>query len=414
MATRRIPKSDPWTADSGPIEMQDGRLYVRWINGESGEVRHAPEGVHPEGQPNSAMVPAPHAFDEPAEETATDRVAAMLHSVSGADRAEVKLYRDDNGSLDYCAQFTPDEFENGSFEIIRSRFGPGSYELRMYAAHPETGKYGLRARTKIKIAKEAIPSITAPGMPGGLAQVLEAMARSQQQMMDAIVSLKSAPQKDPAEEMAKMFALMGSMRDAMGITNQPQQPQSSIGEILKAVRELREVSQEINPPKEEKETGLMDMLPTVLDLVKGAQAGQAQPVMPSYQPNPGANLSPVTLPASMHVPAPAVQPDPMIDQSLAGAPVAAPAPESQPLDAQTVTVLKLNAYLASIVKMAEENKDPQEAADFIIEHLPDEMLELLELPNWFELLASYAPAVAPHRDWLFKVHPLMFDSTDAT
>jgi hypothetical protein len=116
----------------------------------------------------------------------------------------------------------------------------------------------------------------------------------------------------------------------------------------------------------------------------------------------------------MHVPAPAVQPDPMIDQSLAGAPVAAPAPDSQPLDAQTVTVLKLNAYLASIVKMAEENRDPQEAADFIIEHLPDEMLELLELPNWFELLSAYAPAVAPHRDWLFKVHPLMFDSTDAT
>lgn len=411
MPTKRIPKPDPWQPESGPIEMQDGRLYVRWINKETGEVRHAPEGMHPEGQANAASFPVPAPFDEPAEETAADRVASMLHSVSGADRAEVKLYRDDNGSLDYCAQFTPDEFENGSFEIIRARFGPGSYELRMYAAHPETGKYGLRARTKLKIAKEAIPQISAAGMPGGLAQVLEAMARSQQQMMDAIVSLKSAPQKDPAEEMAKMFSLMGAMRDAMGITNQPPAPQSSIGEILKAVRELREVSEEINPPKEEKEAGLMDMLPTMLDLVKGAQASQAPPQHVMYQPNPGAVLSPVTLPASMHAPAPAMQPDPMQSQSLAGAPQPAPAPEPE-MDAQTLTAIKLTAYLSTIVKMAEENKDPQEAADFLAEHLPDEMFELLELPNWFDLLAAYAPAVAPHKEWLFKVHPLLFDSTD--
>jgi hypothetical protein len=382
--------------------MQDGRLYVRWLHSETGEVRHVPEGLHPEGQQNAASFPAPVAFDEPAMETATDRVAAMLHSVSGADRAEVKLYRDDNGSLDYCAQFTPDEFENGSFEIIRARFGPGAYELRMYSAHPETGKYGLRARTKIKIAKEALPQLNNAGMPGGLAQVLEAMARSQQQMMDAIVSLKSAPQKDPAEEMAKMFGLMSSMREAMGITNQPAAPQSSIGEILKAVRELREVSQEINPPKDEKEPGLMDMLPTVLDLVKGAQANQAAPMVGMYQPNHGAVLSPVTLPASMHTPTPVQEHETALQ----------PAPEPEPLDAQTLTAIKLTAYLSTIVKMAEENKPPQEAADFLGEHLPDEMFELLELPNWFDLLAAYAPAVAPHKEWLLKVHPLLFDTTD--
>lgn len=402
MATRRIPKPDPWAKDSDPIEMQDGRLYVRWMNSESGEVRHVPEGLHPEGQANVASFPVPATFDEPPEETAADRVASMLHSVSGADRAEIKLYRDDNGSLDYCAQFTPDEFENGSFEIIRARFGPGSYELRMYAAHPETGKYGLRARTKLKIAKEAIQPLNPNSMPGGLAQVLEAMARSQQQMMDAIVSLKSAPQKDPAEEMAKMFALMASMREAMGITNQPPQQQSSIGEILKAVRELREVSQEINPPKEEKEAGLMDMLPTVLDLVKGAQTQQAAPMLPAYQPNPSAILSPVTLPESMH--APTIQAAPQVE--------AQPEPQPEQLDAQTLTAIKLTAYLSTIVKMAEENKPPQEAADFINEHLPDEMFELLELPNWFELLAAYAPAVAPHKEWLLKVHPLLFDTTD--
>lgn len=414
-ATTRANES--WSKDGDPIEMADGREYQRWVSDTTGESRVVPVGSDPESQP-LAGVPLAVGMDDDAEETAAERVASMLRNAAGTG-ADVKLYRDDNGSLEYCAQFSPEEFESGSFELVRQRFGPGSYELRMYGnsgtAHGQK-RFGLIARTKLKIAKETAAPMGVAGVPAGFAQVLETLANSQRQMMETLAAMKQEPRRDPAEEMSKMFGLMAAMREAMGISNvapPAPAPQSSIGEIIKAVRELREVSNEINPPPTEPvEPGLMDMLPKVLDLVKVGQAAQAAPGGLS-----GAPFPPLTLPES-------IASAPIVGAPVGGvaAPVsvepaassAAPEPSSAAgLDAQTVTMLRLRVYLDTLVKMAQDKTDPKAAADYVIENLPDELLELLDLPNWLDLLCGYAPVLDPHREWLQAVHAAMIDDDEA-
>ena len=227
MATRKpgtvrvVNRADTkWRVDSTPIEM-DGGTFVRWVNDESAEIRFVPEGMHPTDQPNAERISSfdvanvPTELDgESVEETAADRVAAMLRMTADDERAEIKVYRVVAGQLEYCAQFSPQEFEDGSFEMLRQRFGAGDYELRLYSINASK-KYGLRSRTKLKIAADHSP--VNAGMPAGMSQVLETIARGQQQMLDAMVAMKSAPQRDPMDEMSKMLTMMSLMREAMGI-----------------------------------------------------------------------------------------------------------------------------------------------------------------------------------------------------
>jgi len=62
------------------------------------------------------------------EETATDRVASMLAGINGLERSELKVYKLNQGSLEYCQGFKPEQFEEGNFDLLRDRFGHGEFE----------------------------------------------------------------------------------------------------------------------------------------------------------------------------------------------------------------------------------------------------------------------------------------------
>jgi hypothetical protein len=208
--------------------------------------------------PSLPMVQAEPDF----EETATDRVSAMLAQAQGADRAEVNVYRMVNGVREYCRKFRPDEFEDGSFDMLREMFGPGEYELRLYSTDPTTRKFSVRNLTRIKISEVKAPARAE--LPSGLSQVLSTIAQGQERMLTALVEMKQAPQKDPMEEMTRMLGMMTAMREAMGL-NQPQpqtREKSSIGEIVAAIRELRGAAEELTPQREEEpEAGAEDTSP---------------------------------------------------------------------------------------------------------------------------------------------------------
>jgi hypothetical protein len=264
--------------------------------------------------------------------------------------------------------------------------------MRLYGPHPVTKKFGVRNQVRIKFAHQT--EIKHSELPSGLAQVLGTIAQGQAQMLDALVQMKQQPQKDPMEEMTKMLSMMTMMRQAMGMDNQSRAG-SSISEIVGAIRELRSAADEVAPQREEPET-MMAMLPKVLDIVSaGMNKGQAQ-----AQPEP--EFQPVQLPPSFAQAQPQPQPQPQ--------PQYQPNPEPQPEPptneddmANPLVIIKLKAYLKTLTDMAVALTPVDKAADFVYDKLPDDLIEIMLLDNWFELLSGFAPAVKPHEDWLRQV-----------
>jgi hypothetical protein len=341
------------------------------------------------------------------EETATDRVASMLAGINGLERSELKVYKLNQGALEYCQGFKPEQFEEGNFDLLRDRFGHGEFELRLYATHPQTRKFGIRSKLRVKMS-EVNKAAVSDTLPSGLAQVLGTIAQGQERMLDALVQMKQQPQKDPMEEMTKMLSMMTMMRQAMGMDNQSRAG-SSISEIVGAIRELRSAADEVSPQKDEPET-MMAMLPKVLDIVSaGMNKGSAQ-----AQPEQPQDFQPVQLPPSFAQAQPQPQPQPQ--------PQYQPNPEPQPEPptnedemANPLVIIKLKAYLKTLTDMAVALTPVDKAADFVYDKLPDDLVEIMLLDNWFDLLSGFAPGVKPHEEWLRQVRDKaieMFDVED--
>ena len=391
MATRikrapapEIETNDAWRQVSEPLEMANGVMAIHWRNGETGQTRIVPAGVHPDDQALESYSIKTVEEDEPIEETATDRIAAMMSSANGDDRAEVKVYRINSGQLEYCRGYKPEEFESGNFDMIRERFGAGTYELRLYATDPNSKKFAVRRKHRITIVEDKIES-SGGGLGSGMAQVLQTIAQGQQQMLEALVSIKSAPAKDPMEEMTKMMGMMSMMREAMGL-NQPQgREKSSIGEIVSAIRELRGAADEIAPQDKEPD-GLMSVLPKMLELVSKGQQSQQEAQQAVHFP-------PVQLPPSFQAPAP---PEPQEQ------PQAQPQTQEES-DMKMFTAIKLKSYLKTLIDLAVKKTPVTTAAEFVYEKIPDELIEIMALENWFDLLSFVAPDVKDHKEWLQQV-----------
>ena len=266
----------------------------------------------------------------------------------------------------------------------RDRFGAGVYELRLYATNPTSKKFAVRQKLRVTIVEDK-HAATSGNLGNGMAQVLQTIAQGQQQMLEALVSIKQAPPKDSMEEMGKMLTMMAAMREAMGM-NQPQgREKSSIGEIVSAIRELRGAADEIAPQDKEPD-GLMSVLPKMLELVSKGQQSQQEAQQAVHFP-------PVQLPPSFQAPA---QPEPQEQ------PQAQPQTQEES-DMKMFTAIKLKSYLKTLIDLAVKKTPVTTAAEFVYEKIPDELIEIMALENWFDLLSFVAPDVKDHKEWLQQV-----------
>ena len=153
---------------------------------------------------------------------------------------------------------------------------------------------------------------------------------------------------------------------------------------------------------------MMAMLPKVLDIVSaGMSKGQTQP-QPEQQ-----DFQPVQLPPSFYQPEQSSQPVPETP--------AVQTPEPIPQNQQPQTedevnhlkyIFKLRSYLSALVDFAVKLAPAETTAQFVVDKLPDELIEIMELPNWFEQLAAVAPEVKNHEDYLRKVRDLALSMID--
>lgn len=342
-------------------------------------------GLTPENWGKNLTVFADTLDDEP--ETSLDRLATMLTGSSSEDRAELKVYKSIEGKMAYCKSYTPSEFENGSFELIRRQCGTGEFELRLYGNN-EAGKYCIRARQPLTIAKLAETELVSEsGQNNQIAMMIDSLAKNQADLIRAISERPSQP--DPMAQMSQMFTMMGLMREAMGISNAPQNQKSSIGEIVEAIKELKGAASIITP-ESEPEDSPMKMFGQITDLIKATKTEQPQRTRLLSNPAP-------------------------VNQAVQEQPLPQPTQQTESTDMNVLQMIKLKGYLSALVTMAKDNKPPTDGADLIYEKLPDEMIEVLYLEQWFDVLSQFAPEAAPHKEWLTKARDaamLLFDAPD--
>lgn len=355
--------------------------------------------------------------DDGPEETSVDRIIATLRNDDV--RASVKVYRRAavTGKLEFCHVFTPAEYEAGDGEsLIASMFGPGSYEIRVYATNPATGKFAVRTRVEVNIAKMTpIAANTMPSAQNGnseLAQVLAVIAQGQQQIQEALLNRPQPAPVDPMAQMAQMLALMTSMREAMGITNAAPTQKSTIGEIVEAIKELQGVQTLIGgAEKEESETDkLLGLAAPIMEMVKTSQQQapqQMQQQMPMVALPPGYAANPAThaeVESHEYVP------------REGEAPEEQPAQNSAPtfdIDFEDPDMLQLLALRAALLKMCKNRPaNIDDAANELLDRMPEDMQPMLRDPEWFNNLAKFVPDVKPHQEWLTLVRNAAVEMLD--
>jgi len=331
--------------------------------------------------PISSSVTIPPASEpEETEETVIDRLRALMQQ-SPAERIKVKCYRARNGSLEWCDDFTPEEFEDGDLKMIRDRHGPGKYEFRLMTSK------GIARRIQVHIAPAA--ELTPASNPresaqnSELAQVLAMLAQGQRQLLEAVTH-----RPDPMENMQQMLALAAAMREAFGVSNAapttpPQNQMAMLKEVLELSREVKATARELagdddKPAADPSDP--MSMLPGVLDLVKTAMS-QNQPAQPPQTMQP---IQPLMLPASI---------------AHSHAPIPTPEQPAQS-EGDTVETLVIRGLLEDLCQLAADGKPPTDGAEFIFEKLPDELIDAMGQRYWFEIVALRFPLVKAHEKWL--------------
>jgi len=318
-----------------------------------------------EGWEVQTVAAAPLAPVEEDQETIIDR----LRSLSGdeRDRMSCKLYRRaaDGRGLEYCQDYTVTEWEEGGIDRVRAEWGAGNYEVRIHAQ----GRKGVLYRDLFRIAHRAIATPTAPApQTSELADVVRMLADGQQRILDAL-----SQRPDPTAQLQSTLGLMASMREAMGLNTPPpppppaSDPAAMLGQLVGAIKTLREVAAEVNPPAEPADDNPMSMLPRVLDLVKVGMSQQQPQALPS--PHPPVQAMP--LPASL--------------QSNE--------------DDDPMNIIKLRRQLGDMIAMAAKGEPSEKGGEYAADNLPDELLPHLARADFFGFLTMVHGGCRPHETW---------------
>jgi len=332
------------------------------------------------------------AADDDTEDTPEDRVKRVLADLRDDSRAVVKLYRRGAANkIFWCDDFPLSDFDAGGFQLIRERFGPGEYQIRVY------GNGGVKTKADINImgATANAPAQTHQNN-NELGAVLSAIQAQNQTLLDFMQRQNApAPAVDPMAQMKSMMELMVLMKSATA-TPPPPAP-SPIGEIVAAMRELRGAAKELMPGEaEDKEPSMMQLAGQIVPVLQSVLTQNRAPQMPVEA------MPQIAMPESIaHAPNP-IQETPQQPQQ--------PATDDEEMNA--LQKIKLAALVQKLLQMAVENKPAQDGADLILDKAPDEVIEFLDSPEWWDALAGAVPALVPHRVWLTSVRDLVVASLE--
>lgn len=357
------------------------------VEGEDWRMPAGPEADDPGAEHSSEML-----IQSPA-----DRVLSMLSDLGEQDeRAYVKVSRvkkDEGGKLIWCKDYSVAAFEAGGYEMVRTHWGPGEYQVILYGTIPGTKRFTIRTRATVELGEQIAGAAPAPSAApqSELGQLVQQLAANQQEMMRVLTE-----RPNPMSQMTEMFTMMKLMREAMG---EPSKPANGLGDIVNAIKQLREVNEEINPSREPESP--MGMVTKMLPLIQaGLQQRQATP----------APVAPVSIqqprlphPPGIHAPPITITP---------------PAPNlTQETEAMNLAeIVKQKGYLATLVQMGKDSMPEAEAAKFVYDNLSDDLIDALAKPEWWDLFKAIAPGdIEPQKAWFTTVRDSalsMFDEPE--
>jgi hypothetical protein len=140
-----------------------------------------------------------------------------------------------------------------------------------------------------------------------------------------------------------------------------------LGQLVGAIKTLREVAAEVNPPAEPADDNPMSMLPKVLDLVKVGMSQQQPQALPA--PHPPVQAMPI--PASL-------QPNE---------------------DGDPMNILKLRKQLGDMIAMAAKGEPAERGGEYAADNLPDELLPHLAREDFFGFLTMVHGGCKAHELW---------------
>lgn len=328
--------------------------------------------------------------DDDDERSLIDEMSALL-SESPQERVRVRLYRvpaigSGKRHYDFCEEISADEFRTMDLSTIRAKWGPGVYQLRLI------GSQGLVRAQQVSIApmSSALPAPSSQPQESELSQVLRALIEGQQKLAEALTQ-----RPDPRASMRETVELMAMMRDAMGIGSNPApavDPMAQLASVLSMARELKAATKELaddSPPAPEP-TDPLAMLPKVLDLVGTA--------LKQNQPAPVAPLLPMQIPASVNAAAvEASNASTGAETQTLNNPVSSPQTNAPTDSAEAIMI---QGHIATLCRLCDAGVPPDKGGEYIAANLPDELLDQMEHPQWFELVSSVFADLKPREAWM--------------
>lgn len=331
--------------------------------------------------------PGPGAADgaELAPETAADRLATIIERGKQYERGKVRVQRvKENGQLSLCNEWRPEDFEQGGGALlIRKKYGPGRYLVEVFGTNAATGRFTGYARDQIEIEPTLEPD-PADGINATLERIEKLFTAK------PAGEAAAAPAKSSMEQLREMLGMLVLFKEALGVGGPPPPPVSMVeqlGQLVQVMRGTRELASTIDPSPEPADP-LLALAEKALPIIGEAiKQGQGQP----------AGLSHVTLPPTLAGPvaSPSAVPG--------AASVAPPAESGGVVTEDEFTAVRQG--VRGVNTLAALKVNPEGAAQLIYDsdEFPDEAIELLKLPDWFDKLAQIEPSCAHYRAWYQQV-----------
>lgn len=387
----------------------------------------------------SGSLAASTADDTQAEQSPIERVmTALSETADPGARARLMLYRVVPGALgkaervEYCEDMLPTEFEARGLSGIRDVWGPGTYEARLMGHKAGSPHFVRLAAPRFTLAPVPnggmfgeVASRHANSANAGIEAALRALADSQARMFEALVDQRGAPAAAPVNPIAQMkefFEMQKLMREADGSSGSAPTQKSTIGEIVDAIKELKEVSSIVNPGDAPEKSVMEQLLEVATPLVGMVQQALQQRQIPQpLQSVPQGQAPMLRVPAQFtgepnadasNNPVQNVSQRPVEDQPPDNGAVGkvsqhsafTPSQDSQAESVDQETILKeLQTYLANLVSMAEKGDSVQAGAELVYDKLPDDWIELMHMAVWWDALKTAAPQIEKHEAWFRAV-----------
>jgi len=290
------------------------------------------------------------------------------------ENISVKIYAIDEGKYEWCFACTPSDLPVN--ERIRTEFGGGAYEARLYSGAKVRRRLPFRIREMLKQpdAPVTAPTNDVAAVVQGISKLGEMIVNMSQGFSQQIASLQGqnaaapGPVIDPLAMQASLISNLIAMKGLLGGNEG-----GGAKELIEVFKSGIEVAKEVAG-----DGGSDDMLSFLskgTDMItKIASAAAANPAMPTMPP---------------------AEPVQTGDPGSAGVPA---------LATREAQAMALKHEIARLVERAKAGSSPALYADLILDRLPLPAIQsFLADGNALEKMARIDPGVMNHQQWFTEL-----------